>query len=130
VEATTSRGRKLLETDEDDEEMGEMVAPSEEAEDDIDDDDDDEEEEEEEEEPNSSDEDGAEDAEVLSPVKKEKLRENFAGSRTTAVPSPAQLNQRRKSLQEQRAQDEDTDNSSEGLVEIAMPTSAGGKGLK
>lgn len=130
VEATTSRGRKLLEIDEDDdEEMGEMVALSEEAEDDIDDDDDDDEEEEEDE-PSSSGEDGAEDAEVLSPVKKEKSRGNFGGSRTAAVPSPVQLNQRRKSLQEQWAQDEDTDHSSEGLVEIAMPMSAGGKGLK
>ena len=124
-EAATTPGRKPLEIDEEDDEMGEMVAPSEEAE--VDDDDEDADPAG----PNSSDEDELEESEALSPIEKERLRGNFSGTQLAPpAPLPARLHQRGKSLEEERPQDDDTDDSGEGMVEIAMPKSAASKAAK
>ena len=93
LETRASQERQPLEVDDDDEEMGEMVAPEEESG------------------PNSSD----EEAEVLSPMEKEKLRAGSFGMTTTKSPdvmaaSPA----------EGVTSDEDEDG--DGMIEIHMPS--------
>ena len=128
AEAAPIQERIPLETDEDeDEEMGEMVAPSEDADEDA------EEEEEEEEEQSSSSDDQAE-GEVLSPVEKEKLRGSFGSTGSAGGSRPADGGGRR-SRERKRERDEDDEDDDddeeeeeeegEGLVEIAMPSSGG-----
>jgi hypothetical protein len=112
LEATTSHERIPLETDEDeDEEMGEMVAPSEEADEDV--------EEEEEEQSNSSD-DAEGQGEVLSPVEREKLRGSFGSTGSGGASRPVDLGRN-----EEEDDDEEEEEEGEGLVEIAMPSSGG-----
>ncbi len=132
VEAAPTQERIPLETDEDEDEMGEMVAPSEDADEDA------EEEEEDEEQSNSSD-DQIE-GEMLSPVEKEKLRESFGSKVSADASRPAGLEGRSEDRIRERNEDEDEaeedededeeeeeegEGEGEGLVEIAMPSSGG-----
>lgn len=113
LEAATSQERIPLETDEDeDEEMGEMVAPSEEAEDDV------------EEEDNSNSSDDQEGGEVLSPVEREKLRGSFGSSGSKDISRPIPLGKLGRQPQRDEEEDDDDDDEGEGLVEIAMPSSS------
>lgn len=109
LEATRSQERVPLETDDyEDEEMGEMVAPSQE----------DEEEAKEDEHSNSSD--GQEQGEELSPSEAKALRGSFGSSGSGCASKPVDLGRH----DQQREHDEDEeDEESEGLVEIVMPSS-------
>lgn len=120
LEATTSQERVPLETDDDeDEEMGEMVAPSEEAD----------EEAEEYEHSNSSDEQG--EGEMLSSDERDKLRGNFGSaactdaSGTTDLGGPDHAHQQHQHQHQHAHGEDDEDEEGEGLVEIAMPGSGG-----
>lgn len=112
LESTLSQERIPLETDDDeDEEMGEMVAPSEDADEDVDD----------EEHSNSSED--QDQGEMLSPVEREKLRGSFGSTGSAGVSKTTDLG--RQDQQQERDEDEEEDEEGEGLVEIAMPTSGG-----
>ena len=112
LEATTTQERIPLETDEDDdEEMGEMVAPLEEADEDIDD------------EGHSNSSDDQQQGEFLSPVEREKLRRSFGSSGSADAPRPVNLG--RRDRQQEHDEDDEDEEEGEGLVEIAMPTDGG-----